>query len=339
MKKKRIVVALGGNALGNSPAEQIQAVKGAAKAIAGLVKQGHEIIIGHGNGPQVGMINSAMNYASESGPKIPNIPFAECGAMSQGFIGYHLQQALQQEFLEEGISRTVVSVVTQVLVDQQDPAFQEYTKPIGGFYTKEEAEVIEKENGYRFVEDSGRGYRRVVPSPSPQRIIELSVIRRMVQSGLVVIAVGGGGIPVVEDQDGLKGIDAVIDKDKSCSKLAQELKADMLIILTAVDCVCINFNKPDQRELKTLTEQETRDYIAEGQFAKGSMLPKVEACLDFVKTLPGRIAVITSLKQAEHACEEGVGTKICSDRHRIEVSDEVPGKEVFLDLNQTLESN
>jgi carbamate kinase len=150
---------------------------------------------------------------------------------------------------------------------------------------------------------------------------------------------GGGGIPVVEDQDGLKGIDAMIDKDKSCSKLAQELKADMLIILTAVDCVCINFNKPDQRELKTLTEQETRDYIAEGQFAKGSMLPKVEVCLDFVKTLPGRIAVITSLKQAEHACEEGVGTKICSDRHRIEVSDEVPGKEVFLDLNQTLERN
>lgn len=155
----------------------------------------------------------------------------------------------------------------------------------------------------------------------------------------MVIAVGGGGIPVVEDQDGLKGIDAMIDKDKSCSKFAQELKADMLIILTAVDCVCINFNKPDQRELKTLTEQENRDYIAEGQFAKGSMLPKVEACLDFVKTLPGRIAVITSLKQAEHACEEGVGTKICSDRHRIEVSDEVPGKEVFLDLNQTLERN
>ena len=287
MKKKRIVVALGGNALGNTPAQQIQAVRKASEAIADLAKQGHEIIIGHGNGPQVGIINSAMSYAAESGPKIPTMPFAECGAMSQGFIGYHLQQALNQELLRRRISRTVVSVVTQVLVDPEDPAFREYTKPIGQFYTREQARRMEQESGYRFMEDAGRGWRRVVPSPQPQRIVELPAIRRMVQSGLLVIAVGGGGIPVVEGADGLQGIDAVIDKDRSCARLALELKADILMILTAVDSVCIHFGKPDQA-------------------------PKGEACLDFVEHLPGRMAVITSLEKAGAALQEGTGTRIGS---------------------------
>lgn len=313
MKKKRIVVALGGNALGNTPAEQIQAVRKASEAIADLAKQGHEIIIGHGNGPQVGIINSAMSYAAESGPRIPSMPFAECGAMSQGFIGYHLQQALNQELLRRRISKTVVSVVTQVLVDPQDPAFQEYTKPIGQFYTREQAEHMAEERGYRFMEDAGRGWRRVVPSPSPQRIVELPAIRRMVQSGLLVIAVGGGGIPVVEGEDGLRGIDAVIDKDRSCARLALELKADILMILTAVDHVCIHFGKPDQRSLVNLTKEEAKAYMDQGEFAKGSMQPKVEACLDFVSHLPGRMAVITSLEHAGSALAEGVGTKIWSE--------------------------
>ena len=232
--KKRIVVALGGNALGNTPEEQIRQVRFAAEIIADLAAEGHELIIGHGNGPQVGIINSAMNYAAVSGPKTPYMPFPECGAMSQGFIGYHLQQALQQSLLKRGLGKTVVSVVTQVLVDRQDPAFENPTKPIGNFYSEKEAKELETEKGYTFMEDAGRGYRRVVPSPSPKRIIELNAIRKMVQSGLIVIAVGGGGIPVVEEEDGLHGIDAVIDKDMSSSKLAQELKADMLLILTAV---------------------------------------------------------------------------------------------------------
>lgn len=312
MKKKRIVVALGGNALGNTPAQQIQAVRKASEAIADLAKQGHEIIIGHGNGPQVGIINSAMSYAAESGPKIPTMPFAECGAMSQGFIGYHLQQALNQELLRRRISRTVVSVVTQVLVDPEDPAFREYTKPIGQFYTREQARRMEQESGYRFMEDAGRGWRRVVPSPQPQRIVELPAIRRMVQSGLLVIAVGGGGIPVVEGADGLQGIDAVIDKDRSCARLALELKADILMILTAVDYVCIHFGKPDQKSLTSLSCQEARAYLDQGEFAKGSMAPKVEACLDFVEHLPGRMAVITSLEKAGAALQEGTGTRIGS---------------------------
>lgn len=333
MKKKRIVVALGGNALGNSPVEQIRAVRKAACAIASLAEQGHEIIIGHGNGPQVGMINSAMSYASESGPRIPNMPFAECGAMSQGFIGYHLQQALNQEFLRRGIGKTVVSVVTQVLVDEKDPAFQEYTKPIGSFYSREEAEELARQYGYRFMEDAGRGMRRVVPSPVPGQIIELPAIRRMVQSGLVVIAAGGGGIPVVETEEGLAGIDAVIDKDRSCSRLAQELKADILMILTAVDHVYLHYRRPEQKKLTDLTETEVKEYIAQGHFAAGSMLPKVEACLEFVHALPGRTAVITSLENADKALSEGLGTWICSDERGKAEEDQKLSNEWILSLD------
>ncbi|MBS1484306.1 MAG: carbamate kinase, partial [Clostridium sp.] len=259
--KKRIVVALGGNALGSTPGEQITHVRAAAKIIADMASEGHEIIIGHGNGPQVGIINSAMDYAAANGPCTPYMPFPECGAMSQGFIGYHLQQALQQSLLKRKLGKAVVSVVTQVLVDKNDPAFENPTKPIGNFCTYVEAVKLEKEKGFVFVEDAGRGYRRVVPSPAPQRIVELGAIRKMIQSGLLVIAVGGGGIPVVEDDQGIHGIDAVIDKDRFSSKLAQELKADMLIILTAVDQVYINYNQPDQRALSELTLKEADAYI------------------------------------------------------------------------------
>lgn len=323
MNKKRIVVALGGNALGNTLEEQLKHVKIAAETITDLAVEGHELIIGHGNGPQVGIINSAMNYATSTDPCTSYMPFAECGAMSQGFIGYHLQQAIQKSLLKRNLRKAVATVVTQVLVDPKDPAFLNPTKPIGNFYTRDEAKQIAADKGFTFMEDAGRGYRRVVPSPDPLRIVELGVIRKMIQSGLLVIAVGGGGIPVVEDENGFHGIDAVIDKDKSCARLALEMKADILLILTAVEHVCINFNKPNQKALSKLSVAEARKYIKNEQFAKGSMLPKVEACVEFVEALPGRTAIITSLEKARDALNGITGTHIKS-----EVSNEDPKKSV-----------
>ena len=307
---KRIVVALGGNALGNTPFEQLEKVKIAADIISNLVKEGNDVIIGHGNGPQVGMINLAMDYSANGKEKTPLMPLVECGAMSQGYIGYHLQQALGQAFKEKGINKTAVSVVTQVEVAEDDKAFENPTKPVGTFYTKEKAEELERENGFTFVEDSGRGYRKVVPSPKPLHIVEIDAINKMVEAGLTVITVGGGGIPVVNKNGRLVGVDAVIDKDKSSAELASELNADFLLILTAVDKVCINFNKPDQKELDEITVEEANKYIAEGQFAKGSMLPKVEACLDFVKGGDDRCAIITLLEKASDAVKGLTGTKI-----------------------------
>ena len=238
------------------------------------------------------------------------MPLVECGAMSQGYIGYHLQQALGQAFKEKGINKTAVSVITQVEVAEDDKAFENPTKPVGMFYTKEKAEELERENGFTFVEDSGRGYRKVVPSPKPLHIVEIDAINKMVEAGLTVITVGGGGIPVVNKNGRLVGVDAVIDKDKSSAELASELNADFLLILTAVDKVCINFNKPDQKELDEITVEEANKYIAEGQFAKGSMLPKVEACLDFVKGGDDRCAIITLLEKASDAVKGLTGTKI-----------------------------
>lgn len=307
---KRIVVALGGNALGNTPFEQLEKVKIAADIISDLVKEGNDVIIGHGNGPQVGMINLAMDYSANGKEKTPLMPLVECGAMSQGYIGYHLQQALGQAFKEKGINKTAVSVITQVEVAEDDKAFENPTKPVGMFYTKEKAEELERENGFTFVEDSGRGYRKVVPSPKPLHIVEIDAINKMVEAGLTVITVGGGGIPVVNKNCRLVGVDAVIDKDKSSAELASELNADFLLILTAVDKVCINFNKPDQKELDEITVEEANKYIAEGQFAKGSMLPKVEACLDFVKGGVDRCAIITLLEKASDAVKGLTGTKI-----------------------------
>ena len=307
---KRIVVALGGNALGNTPFEQLEKVKIAADIISDLVKEGNDVIIGHGNGPQVGMINLAMDYSANGKEKTPLMPLVECGAMSQGYIGYHLQQALGQAFKEKGINKTAVSVITQVEVAEDDKAFENPTKPVGMFYTKEKAEELERENGFTFVEDSGRGYRKVVPSPKPLHIVEIDAINKMVEAGLTVITVGGGGIPVVNKNGRLVGVDAVIDKDKSSAELASELNADFLLILTAVDKVCINFNKPDQKELDKITVEEANKYIAEGQFAKGSMLPKVEACLDFVKGGDDRCAIITLLEKASDAVKGLTGTKI-----------------------------
>ena len=309
---KRIVIALGGNALGNNPEEQLELVKNTAKAIVDLVKEGHEIMIGHGNGPQVGMINLAMEYASQEGANTPTMPFPECVAMSQGYIGYHLQQAIGNELKRENIDKCCVTVITQVVVDEHDPAFKNPTKPIGSFYTKEDAEKIEKEKGYTFVEDSGRGYRRVVASPKPVEIVESNVIEKIVATGNIVITVGGGGIPVIKTNNGeLKGVPAVIDKDSSSAKLAQDLAADMLIILTAVEKVAINFNKPDQKDLSSMTLKECEKYISEGHFAKGSMLPKVEACKKFVEESPkNAVAIITSLEKAAEAIRGETGTTI-----------------------------
>lgn len=306
---KRIVIALGGNALGNNAEEQKRLVKNTAKAIVSMTKEGYEIIIGHGNGPQVGMINLAMDYASNGEVKTPYMPFAECGAMSQGYIGYHLQQAIREELRREGIEKEVATVITQVLVDEEDKAFKNLSKPIGMFYSKEEAERISKEKGFVFVEDAGRGYRRVVASPEPKEIIELKVVKQLLDNGDIVITVGGGGIPVVRGEEGLRGVDAVIDKDKSSAKLAKDLGADMLVILTAVDKVCINYNKPNQEELTSMSVEEARRYIEEGHFAKGSMLPKVEACLDFVSSSNGE-ALITSLENAAIALQGKTGTII-----------------------------
>ena len=308
---KRIVVALGGNALGNTPEEQLELVRHTAKTIVDLAQEGYEVIVGHGNGPQVGMINLAMEFSCTKGGNTPYMPFPECGAMSQGYIGYHLQQAIQQELKARGVDKECAAIVTQVVVDANDPGFAKPTKPVGSFYTKEEADKIAAEKGFTFVEDAGRGYRRVVPSPIPQRIVELKVVEQLVKAGDIVITVGGGGIPVVETEQGLKGVAAVIDKDRSSALLAQSIGADMLIILTAVDRVCINYNKPDQKELPTMTLEEAEKYIEEKQFAPGSMLPKVQSCMEFVKNnTHGGTALITSLQKAKVALQGETGTII-----------------------------
>ena len=305
----RIVIALGGNALGKTPEEQLELVRNTAKSIVEIVKEGHEVIVAHGNGPQVGMINLAMDFANENEAGTPSMPFAECGAMSQGYIGYHLQQSIDEELKKNKIDKGCVTIITQVEVNKKDPAFENPTKPVGMFYTKEEAEAIEKEKGYTFVEDAGRGYRRVVPSPKPINIIELEIIKRL-RTKNVVIAVGGGGIPVIRTRKGFKGVDAVIDKDLSSAKLASQLNADILLILTAVEKVYINYNTENQQAIDKLTLKEAKDYIKQGHFAKGSMLPKIEACMNFVKNYPKGKAIITSLDKAREALNKETGTII-----------------------------
>ena len=307
---KKIVIALGGNALGINDKEQLELVKNTASSIVKLVKDGNDVIIAHGNGPQVGMINLAMEYSSNNGGNTPAMPFPECGAMSQGYIGYHLQQSIQKELKDNGLNKPCATIVTQVIVDENDDAFKNPTKPIGSFYSEEEAKKIMEETGYTFVEDAGRGYRRVVASPKPVDIVELDVVEQLVDNGTVVITVGGGGIPVIKKGNELEGVPAVIDKDRSSAKLASLLKADVLLILTAVEKVSINFNKPDQLDLSELTLNEANKYIAEGQFAKGSMLPKVEACMDFINGNPEGTAIITSLDKALDAIHGDTGTII-----------------------------
>ena len=311
---KRIVVALGGNALGANLPEQMAAVKITARAIVDLIAEGHQVVICHGNGPQVGMIQNAMTELTRSDPQkyIP-CPLSVCVAMSQGYIGYDLQNALREEMLNRGIEKGAATVLTQVEVDPDDPAFLNPTKPIGAFMTEAEARHLEKERDYRVVEDAGRGWRRVVASPMPKSIVEIDTIRSLVNSDHVVVACGGGGIPVFPtDGNHLKGAAAVIDKDFAAAVLATQLDADTLIILTAVEKVAIHFGKPDQQWLDHLTPGDARRYIDAGEFAPGSMLPKVEAALSFVESKPGRVALITQLEKAWDGIEGRTGTRIVS---------------------------
>lgn len=307
----KIVVALGGNALGNNPEEQLGLLENTAKIIVKLITLGHDVILTHGNGPQVGQISLAMEY-SHSGINTPYMPFAECGSMSQGYIGYQLQQVLENELKKQHIAKSCVTVITQVLVDAKDQAFKNPTKPIGAFYSKEEAKKIAKEKKQTFVSDAGRGFRRVVPSPKPIDILEKKAIKLLVDNGVIVIATGGGGIPVIKDKktNNYKGVDAVIDKDKTASLMAKELNADMLLILTAIPKVCLNFNQENELPLNEMTVAEAKQYIKRNEFAPGSMLPKIEACIDFVKDDSKKVAMITSLKDAFYLDKKNIGTKI-----------------------------
>lgn len=305
----KVVVALGGNALGKSPEEQLKLVKNTASSLIGLIAAGNQVVISHGNGPQVGAINLGMNFAAEHG-KTAAFPFPECGAMSQGYIGYHLQQSLENELHRRWMNKSVATIVTQIAVDPNDPAFENPSKPVGDFYTKKQADEIAKEKGYTFKEDAGRGYRQVVPSPLPMKIMELDSIKTLIDADKLVIAGGGGGVPVIITDKGLEGVPAVIDKDRSSALLADKIDADKLIILTAVDHVYVNYGKPDEKALKTLNVAEAQKYMKEGQFAAGSMLPKIEACLSFVEGHPEREALITSLDGLDDALAGKVGTII-----------------------------
>ena len=310
---KKLVIALGGNALqeAGKPATaqaQLEVVEKTSEYIADIVERGYEVIVAHGNGPQVGRIVIQNEVASAS---TPAMPFDVCGAMSQGMIGYHIQQGLAKVLRPRGINKNVVTIVTQVVVDKDDPKFKAPSKPIGPFYTEEEAKAIAAEKGYTMKEDAGRGWRRVVASPLPVEIVELDAVKTLNDAGFVVVTVGGGGIPVVRNEAGdLEGVAAVIDKDLASEKLARDMDADALVILTAVEKVSINFKKPDQKDLDRMSAAEAKQYIKEGHFAPGSMLPKIEAALNFVESKPGRIAIITSLDKAVDAIEGRAGTTI-----------------------------
>ena len=309
---KRIVLALGGNALGDNLHDQMTAVKSAATAIADLIVDGYEVVITHGNGPQVGMINLAMETAAKVDDHLFYIPMSVCVAMSQGYIGYDIQNALREELLDRGIKKPVATIITQTLVDADDPAFVDPSKPIGAFYSKEEADEM-TQRGYDMKEDAGRGWRRVVASPMPVRIVESETVKALLDAGQIPVTVGGGGIPVKKTEGRhLKGTSAVVDKDFASAKLADELDADMLIILTAVEKVAVNYGKPDQKWLDEISVADANRYIAEGHFAPGSMLPKVEAAVSFVKSGTGRKAMITMLSKARDGLAGKTGTIIYS---------------------------
>lgn len=301
----RYVISLGGNALGNNPTEQKKLLKEVAKPIVKLIKEGHEIVIVHGNGPQVGMINLAFTEAKTP----PTMPFAECGAMSQGYIGFHLQNAITNELLNQEVNMQVGAIVTQVIVDENDPLFQNPSKPVGAFYNENEAKELSDSMGYVMKEDSGRGYRRVVPSPLPQDVVEKEMIKTLLHANHVVICAGGGGIPVIKKDNHYLGVDAVIDKDYASAKIAELIDADYLVILTAVDYVYINFGKPNQKALKQVTTDEIEPYLLDDHFAKGSMYPKVMACMKFIKGTK-QTAIIASLNNAVHAFHLNSGTII-----------------------------
>ena len=298
----KIVVAIGGNALGNNVEHQKQNVKITAKSIANLVESGHQIVLVHGNGPQVGMINKAFEGNG--------MPFPECGAMSQGYIGFHLQNAIKNEFLYRGIQKEVTTILTQIKVDKNDPAFSNPTKPIGSFLSLDEAQEMKNKNGYHFVEDSGRGFRRVIASPKPVDVIEKKIIKELFESDKLIIAAGGGGIPVILEGNELKGVDAVIDKDYAAAKIAELVESDLLLILTAVNCVKLHYGTKEETNIKSLNLNEIEKYTQENHFKVGSMKPKVEACRTFIKNNKTKLAIIASLHEADSAVKKKSGTII-----------------------------
>ncbi len=312
----RIVIALGGNALQANPKDttseaQLVTARETSEAIVDLIEEGHEVIVAHGNGPQVGQLVATYEAATLINEDNPIMPFPECGAMSQGYIGYHLQQSIKAEMGKRGINKGVATVVTQVIVDPNDPGFKNPTKPVGSFFTEQQAKKLMTEKGYIMKEDSNRGWRRVVASPLPKAIVEEPIIKTLVEAGHVVITVGGGGIPVIDTGDGtFEGIPAVIDKDFASGKIAELLNADALVVLTAVEQVAINFGRPDQKNLSKITVEEAKTYIEQGHFAPGSMLPKIKAALTFVGAKEGRKAIITSLDKAREAIAGTAGTAI-----------------------------
>ena len=310
-KKKRIVIALGGNALGNTLPEQMAAVKVTSKAIVDLIEEGCEVVVTHGNGPQVGMINNAMIALTHEDAQQPNTPLSVCVAMSQAYIGYDLQNALREELFNRGITDIpVATMITQVRVNEDDPAFNNPSKPIGKFFNEEQAKMMEEKYGYIMKEDAGRGYRRVVASPKPAEIIEIGTIRTMVESGDLVIACGGGGIPVMEQGCELRGASAVIEKDLVSGLLAKEIDADVLMILTDVEQVSLNYGKADEAPLSHMSVEEAEKYAEEGQFGTSSMLPKIDAALSFLKAGKNRSAIITTMAKAEDAVNGKAGTTI-----------------------------
>ena len=307
----RIVIALGGNALGNNPTEQKELVQLPAQKIASLIKMGHEVVIGHGNGPQVGMIFIAFSDAKKVNDKTPLVPFAEAGGMSQGYIGYHMVTAIANELKKANLKKDALYVLTETIVDHNDPAFKNPTKPVGPFYSsKAEAEANNPDSV--IIEDAGRGYRKVVPSPKPINFLGIEAIKNNIKNGAVMIVGGGGGIPIIETNGQYQGVDGVIDKDFALAKIAQMIDADIFIILTAVEHVYVNWGKPNQKALIETTVSELKQYIGENQFAPGSMLPKVEAAINFVSSGKNKSAIIADLSKVELALEGKSGTKIIS---------------------------
>ncbi len=312
MNKKLAVVAIGGNAVnrpGESPTAEnmIKAVRTTASYLADMIQMGYSLIVTHGNGPQVGNILIQQDLAKDT---IPPFPMDLCGSMTQGYLGYMIAQELHNIFIERKIKKEVCTVVSQVVVDENDDGFKNPSKPVGPFYSAEYANKMHTEKGWTVKEDSGRGWRKVVPSPIPEDVIEKDAIKNLIEKDYIVVAAGGGGIPVVRQSNGmLKGVEAVIDKDRASALLAGIMNADELIILTAVEKVCLNYNKPDQKELDTITLAQAQEYISQGHFAKGSMLPKIQACVDFVRNT-GKPALITDMEKLKDALAGKTGTKI-----------------------------
>ncbi len=307
---KRIVLALGGNALGNTPKEQEKAVKLTAKSIVDLIDAGHQVVVGHGNGPQVGMISLAFNEGSKTNERVPEISLALAGAMSQGYIGIHLKQAITNELTKRSLTNKVYALVSQAIVDANDKAFQNPTKPIGSFYTKEQAEQLAQKNNWTVQEDAGRGWRRMVPSPIPIDLMEKALIKTILSANDVVIAGGGGGIPSIIKNNQVEIVDAVIDKDFTAEMMAELVEADIFMIVTAVDGIYLNYNKPDQQILLKPSVARLEELLTQNAFPAGSMAPKVEASVKFAKSKPGRIAVITSLEKMGDSLDDKVGSHI-----------------------------